>query len=47
MARFLEAAFIFGWSLIGFAMSFTDVHGGLRLVELLSQNGPILHCLKQ
>jgi len=47
MSRFLEAVFVFGWSLIGFATSVTDIQAGVRLLELFSLNGPILHWLKQ
>jgi hypothetical protein len=47
MTRFLEAAFVFGWSLIGFAASMADTQGGAHLLELLSRSGPVLHCLKQ
>ncbi len=47
MSRFLEAVFVFGWSLIGFAASVTHIQGGVHLLELFSRSGPILHCLKQ
>ncbi len=47
MSRFLEAVFVLGWSLIGFATSVTDIQGVVQLLELFSLNGPILHWLKK